>query len=151
MDKEKKEQIILIVLIPIFLLGLIYMRLQKSSQHQAQGIVEDDIVDEVAVQEIPEPKKAPGPARFVSSEDPFMDMFHLYMYNMQKAKPVEEIPMVMPDFVIQGIVWNTDRPQAIVSGQVIKVGDIIEGLEVLNIAKEGITVDFNGRRILIKK
>ncbi len=151
MDKAKKEQIILIALIPILLLGLFYMRLQKSSQDQAQEIIENDTLDEAAAQEIPKPEKTPGPADFVSGEDPFKDMLYLYMYEMQKAEPVEEVPVAMPDLVIQGIVWNTDMPQAIVSGQVIRIGDTIEGLDVLKIEKQGITVNFYGKQILIKR
>jgi len=45
----------------------------------------------------------------------------------------------LPEMNIQGIVWQSDNPQAIIDGQVVKVGDTIKEAKVIKIAKEGVS------------
>lgn len=54
--------------------------------------------------------------------------------------PILEEPM--PNLTISGLVWNTDRPQAIINGQIAGIGDTISGIRILDIQKTGITVLF---------
>ncbi len=56
-----------------------------------------------------------------------------------------EEKIVPPPFVISGIVWNTDRPQAIVNAQVVDVGDKVEDAQIVAIEKTGITIQFKGK------
>lgn len=63
---------------------------------------------------------------------------------------VEAIPQEPPLMVISGLVWNSERPQAIVNNQIIDVGDKIETIQVVAIRKEGIEIKFNGRTITIE-
>jgi hypothetical protein len=51
----------------------------------------------------------------------------------------------LPDINIAGVVWNTDRPQAIINGQIVGIGDTVSGVTILDIKKMGITVLFQGR------
>lgn len=51
----------------------------------------------------------------------------------------------LPGINIAGVVWNTDRPQAIVNGQIVGIGDTVSGVKILDIRKMGITVLFHGR------
>lgn len=55
-----------------------------------------------------------------------------------------------PSFNIQGLIWNTSLPQAIVDNQVVKVGDMINGAEVLDITKEGVTVKYQNNEFILK-
>ncbi|HBG61896.1 MAG: hypothetical protein A2Y03_03075 [Omnitrophica WOR_2 bacterium GWF2_38_59] len=66
-----------------------------------------------------------------------------------KPMPVEAVPLEPPRMVISGLVWNSDRPQAIVNNKVIDVGDTIETIQVVAIRKEGIDIDFQGKTITI--
>ncbi|MFP4473567.1 MAG: hypothetical protein ACLFPX_06865 [Candidatus Omnitrophota bacterium] len=52
--------------------------------------------------------------------------------------PEPEVPA--PNFQIQGLVWDTDRPQAIINGDVYSSGEILSGWEITDIQKQGITV-----------
>ena len=64
--------------------------------------------------------------------------------NSLFQKPTEtEIPL--PTLAITGIVWNTDRPQAIINGQVADVGDNFQNATVVAIRKNEIDVQFNGK------
>jgi len=50
----------------------------------------------------------------------------------------------LPALTVQGVVWGGIFPQAIINNKVVKVGDIIEGVRILAIDKEGITIFFEG-------
>lgn len=50
----------------------------------------------------------------------------------------------LPQLTVQGVIWGGNLPQAIINNKVLKVGDTIEGAQVKNIGKEGITVLFEG-------
>ncbi len=67
------------------------------------------------------------------------------------VKPKQEPPKVipLPDVTISGIVWNSTRPQAIINGEIINVGDTILKVKVTNIRKSGIDGIFYGRPVTI--
>ena len=54
-----------------------------------------------------------------------------------------EVPL--PALNISGIVWGGIFPQAIINGKVVKPGDSIEGVNIVDINKTGITVSFVNR------
>jgi hypothetical protein len=57
---------------------------------------------------------------------------------------------VRPNFRIQGLVWNTDRPQAIINDQVFNIGDTIDSWTITAIEKAGISVVSNNITFLIE-
>lgn len=50
-----------------------------------------------------------------------------------------------PSLTTQGIIWQTDLPQAIINNKVVKVGDVIEGAEVIKIDKSGVEISFRNK------
>jgi hypothetical protein len=58
-------------------------------------------------------------------------------------------PSPLPYLDIQGIVWGSELPQAIINNKVVKIGDVVEDVRVVDISKKGITVFYNGRQQLI--
>ncbi len=56
---------------------------------------------------------------------------------------------------VMGIVWDTNRPQAIINGQVVNIGDQIKtgddasALKIVDIRKDGIDVKYNEELITI--
>jgi len=68
--------------------------------------------------------------------------------KIEKIKLEEEI--VLPDFIIQGLIWNTDFPQAIINDFVVKIGDIIDEAKILDISKEGIKIFYKEKEFFIK-
>lgn len=52
---------------------------------------------------------------------------------------LEEVPV--PSVHIAGLVWNTQRPQAIIDNDVFEIGDMIGGWTIINISREGITIE----------
>jgi len=52
----------------------------------------------------------------------------------------------LPDLQVQGIIWGTDIPQAIINNKVVKVGDTIAGgVRIVEINKDGVSVFFKNR------
>ena len=152
MEKEKKEQVILVILATVFVLGLLYMRFQKSSPQQLPGMPEEIVSANGMIQEQPASKAAQSFADFsFSGEDPFKNILQIHLDASRRIEPEQEIKYPLPDFIIEGMVWNTEMPQAIVNGQVVRIGDIVEGLKILNIGKQGVTVDYAGENVLIKR
>ncbi|MDD5465465.1 MAG: hypothetical protein PHP73_03880 [Candidatus Omnitrophica bacterium] len=45
---------------------------------------------------------------------------------------------------VQGIIWGTKVPQAIINNKVLVAGDSINGAEILSIDKKGVTLSFAG-------
>lgn len=50
----------------------------------------------------------------------------------------------LPSLTVQGVIWGGSFPQAIVNNKVIKVGDVLEGVDIVAIDKEGVTVSYAG-------
>ena len=152
MDIDRKQQIILIILIPVFLLSLFYTRMQKSSNEssedikQEEGLSEDERINQILL-----PKGALDVEYTLPERDPLKDFFQLYLYKTRTIKTEEKIEIPLPELTIEGIIWNSDLPQAIVDGSVVRIGDIIKGVEIINIEKKGIIVSYNGEKVLIER
>ena len=54
-----------------------------------------------------------------------------------------------PQLSIAGLVWDTDRPQAIVNSRVVGIGDTIDNSVITNIKKTGIDVLHQGKHFTI--
>lgn len=50
-----------------------------------------------------------------------------------------------PHLTTQGVIWQTDLPQAIINNKVVKIGDIIEGAEIIEIDKSGVEISFRNK------
>ncbi len=55
----------------------------------------------------------------------------------------------LPALTVQGIIWGAKFPQAIINNKVVKVGDMLQGVKILSIDKNGITVLFDGRQVTL--
>lgn len=62
----------------------------------------------------------------------------------RREKTKVDAKPTMPRLEITGLVWNTDRPQAIINGQVVDEGDIVSQVQIVSIEKSRIDVKFLG-------
>lgn len=69
------------------------------------------------------------------------------------AQPVYQPPPpprpVMPSLKVTGLVWNTDQPRAIINGQIVGIGDMVQDVKILNISKDSIEILFDGKTTAI--
>ncbi|MFA6378758.1 MAG: hypothetical protein WCX16_03130 [Candidatus Omnitrophota bacterium] len=65
-----------------------------------------------------------------------------------KPAPVEEAKP--PEIKISGLVWSTDRPQAIINDQILTIGDMIGDSKIIDINKDGVDIMFLNKLYTIK-
>jgi hypothetical protein len=98
--------------------------------------------------QLPEKRKPPeAPNPKVKIEDPkgAIEKPKVSQPNIESVAPkVIETPM--PQLTIKGVIWNSDRPQAIINDQIIDIGDKISEVTVTGIRKGGIDVMFHGKK-----
>ena len=51
---------------------------------------------------------------------------------------------------LQGVIWSSGRPQAIVNGKIVKIGDTIQDAEVLDIRKDGVKMRDKDREFSLR-
>lgn len=98
------------------------------------------VTPEPAVRQPPREPQRPRPARPAPVVTP--------PKTPQRKPEAKETPM--PHFAVTGIVWNTDRPQAIINGRIVNIGDTISEIEIKDIRQSGIDVLFQGETVTIK-
>lgn len=52
---------------------------------------------------------------------------------------------------LEGVLWNTTEPRAIVSGKIVKVGGTLNGIEILDIGREGVKMRYKGQEFYLRK
>lgn len=52
----------------------------------------------------------------------------------------------LPNLTIQGIFWGGSFPQAIVNNKVVKIGDTIEEVRIIDINKDGLILNLEGQQ-----
>ncbi len=73
-----------------------------------------------------EPKKSP----FGDYKDPFESLLPKEVDESGAAGKLSgQAELGPPDITIEGILWGTDEPQAIIDGDVYSVGDTLQGVE----------------------
>lgn len=80
--------------------------------------------------------------------DPFQ-FFKMKIEEKPKEQVTEEEKaeaVSLPGLTIQGIVWGGNFPQAIINNKVVKIGDTVEGAQIIDIKKDGVTVYFGNRK-----
>ena len=154
MEQKKQEQIILIVLIPIFLLGLLYMR-SRGTRWAKSGYETSmlNIGADEEIAKIAEPKDVIDVKFEGSDKDPLKNLHKSYMYELAKKEPIEEVKenLSLPAITINGLVWNTAKPQAIVNDKIVGIGEKIGGAKLIKIDKSGITIEYQGKVIYVAK
>ncbi len=59
---------------------------------------------------------------------------------VKTEEPVVIDPVSLPDLNVQGIIWQGNPKQAIINNRVMKIGDSLDNIDVIDINKEGVTV-----------
>lgn len=102
-----------------------------------------------------EQKKAAVEYKAENLRDPFMGYLpkpkDLGTGPGKDREPVIAPPQIrpLPPLTIQGIIWGGKFPQAIINNKVVKTGDFIDEVKIIEINKEGITVSFDNRKYVL--
>ncbi|MFH1045396.1 MAG: hypothetical protein V1727_00340 [Candidatus Omnitrophota bacterium] len=99
------------------------------------------------------PAKATWPQVSYSGEnvrDPFLSPFELGAVATNANEKKNETKPTLPHLEVQGLIWGTKLPQAIINNQIIRPGDTISGAEILDVRKEGVYVLYGGYQFILR-
>lgn len=65
----------------------------------------------------------------------------------EENAPVETI--ILPDIKIQGIIWGSNNPQAIINNKVVKVGNTINEITILDITGSEIIISYKNQKFAL--
>jgi len=57
--------------------------------------------------------------------------------------------VVLPKLDIQGVVWGTNNPQAIINNKVLKIGESVDDVRIKDVKSNGIVVVYKNKEFLI--
>lgn len=77
--------------------------------------------------------------------DPFEDLLTRKTEESRKAEAEMAVDTSPPPLDIKGLVWGGKTPQAIINDKVVARGDVIDGAEIIDISKDGVTVLYKKR------
>ncbi len=66
-------------------------------------------------------------------------------------KPPSPIDVKTLGLKLNGVVWGTGRPQAIINDQVVEVGDTIGEAKVIAIGVQGVGLQYKGQTLTLKR
>ena len=72
--------------------------------------------------------------------------------------PEEELPAVvepeaevgLPALRVDGMIWGSARPQAIIDGEVYDVGDVVKEAEIIGIDRKGVVLFYKDRKFILR-
>lgn len=138
------ERLRFIIIFIFFVVTPIY----AFTEEEKFGVVIKEL-DEKGMQELVGEKKPATEAivrpsaeyRAGDLRDPFQSPFLPEETSVAgPAVPTEAAPQTPPSLKVQGIIWGGDFPQAIINNTVVKIGDIIEDAEIMDINQSGVIV-----------
>lgn len=66
------------------------------------------------------------------------------------AQPMQTAPIQPPSLQLQGVLWGSSRPQAIINRKIVSVGDVIEEAKIVDIGKNSIKISYREQEFEIK-
>lgn len=94
----------------------------------------------VEAQEATAPEGSQGANKIEYKSEDLRDPF-------EKEQPKGQIETsLLPSLQVQGMVWGGSFPQAIINNKVVRIGDTVEGAQIINITKDSVTVFFGNRQ-----
>ena len=81
----------------------------------------------------------------------FRDPFERIMPEPPAPEPEpEEADHFLESLRIQGIVWNSDQPTAVINGSIMGIGGAVGAAEVVVIGEDGVTLRYKGQETVLR-
>ena len=126
----------------------------SASTEISLSISEDDLknIKNPFIDQLPSPVPPPPPPTKTGSkkgQPGGTDSTKTGKGNEKGLPPKEKVEIKAPVFTINGLVWYSDLPQAIVNSKIVGIGDTIDESNVVAISETGIEVIFQGKRFKV--
>ena len=157
MDKQKKEQLILLITVVIFVIMLPRL-VFRQKQEARVPLAGHEVAGEPAQTANFKPEaEAKKPAEAMPEESVSKDPFEipadalgkLNIANYDEMTEGEESEKI-PGVDLQGFVWGGDSPVAFINDKVYKKGDSVGDAQILGIDKKGVYFLYNGNTIIMR-
>ncbi len=63
--------------------------------------------------------------------------------------PIKKI-IEPPILTVTGLIWNAQKPQAIVNGQIVSIGDTLKDITIIDIHQKGIEIIFSNKTFIVE-
>ena len=72
--------------------------------------------------------------------------------DVPKPASREPIPQVYskPDLTVSIITWSPSGARALINGRIFRKGDVVEGMMIVEISKNSVTLKGNGRTLTLE-
>jgi hypothetical protein len=87
-----------------------------------------------AAQELRDPFKSWIP-------DPVAEVEPAGLAGVDNGTEQDEEPWTPPEIVVQGLLWGAAKPKVIIDNEVYNVGEAIEGMQIVAVDRNGMTVE----------
>ncbi len=160
MQKQKIERILVLVLLPVFAVALAFSfigRIKGKPPASPVAVSRVEEKEEYIKKEAKALEKLKSKLKKVEYKagdflDPLKDRLSIYIASIaSELKKKRAKAVKLPQFNITGLIWNSDKPQAIVDGNVLSVGDEIKGAKLLSVNKDGIKIEYKRAEFFIEK
>ncbi len=170
MSKTRVQQLAVVLLLVLF--GLIWVNTRsKSPSPSGPGLLPLPAPSKAGVPSEETPAATPSPAPSKAPPNPGRDPFELpghllgqirerirelELEKQQAAQaPRPGAPSPAPaagaeELQLQGIFWGVAKPQAIINRKACSVGDVVDGVKILAISRDGVTVSVDGKELLVR-
>ncbi len=74
------------------------------------------------------------------------DPMYLVISNTEKKKPETINNETEITIAVKGVLFSEDNPAALIGNKIVHVGDVVSGAEIINIGRDSVTFEINGRR-----
>ncbi|MBM3249838.1 MAG: hypothetical protein FJZ09_03200 [Candidatus Omnitrophica bacterium] len=109
----------------------------EQKEKQQPGIRPQDQIERPAVE-----------YKATDLRDPFLELGKDVQMPSSQITPAKEA-VQPPPLKVQGLIWGSSLPQAIINDSVVKQGDTIGGARIIDIDKNGVVVEFQGQEFNI--
>ena len=67
-----------------------------------------------------------------------------------RKKEVVEEEIILPVMIVEGMIWNSPRPQAVIDKKIYDVDDIINGAKIKDVSRDGVYLSYKGKEFVIR-
>ena len=61
-----------------------------------------------------------------------------------------EAEVRLPALRVDGMIWGSERPQAIIDGEVYDIGDVVKDAEIIGVDREGVAFFYKDRKFILR-
>ncbi|MGH2349510.1 MAG: hypothetical protein ACRDFT_08605, partial [bacterium] len=97
------------------------------------------------------PQEPPAYTAF-DRRDPFKSYLPKPTVSTPAAGPDAPVAMTAqsppPEFRVEGLLWGGPQPKAIINGRLYGIHDVVSGVKIVSIGREGVTIEHLGKPVV---